>query len=70
MEDIVFSSGQRKAAVLATAAIDLSPVFTNEHLRSMKNIFLFHIGSTHSRAVELKECIMSRRPLFHFNATS
>lgn len=30
----------------------------------------YHIGSTHSRAVELKECIMSRRPLFHFNATS
>lgn len=45
MEDIVFSSGRRKAAVPAIAAIDLSPVFffflTNEHLHSIKNFFLF-----------------------------
>lgn len=44
MEDIVFSSGQQKAAVPAIAAIDLSLLFfflTNEHLHSIKNFFLF-----------------------------
>lgn len=67
MEGIVSSPGQPKAAVPAIAAIDLSPVFTNEHLQSIKNIFFFFCCIARSHLQKHRHAL---KPLWFFHSTS